>query len=47
MGKAVKIVSLDATNPTLSVIGLSSGVYHLRIQTTDGNESGKELRIYN
>ena len=40
MGKVVKVVSLkDATNPILSVGGLAKGVYHLRIQTTDGKLS--------
>ena len=37
MGKVVKIFSLnDATNPMLSVRGLARGVYHLRVQATDG-----------
>ena len=41
MGRVVKVVSLkDASNPVLSVSGLQAGVYHLRIQTTDGNVSG-------
>jgi len=41
MGRVVKVVSLkDATNPSLSVSNLPAGVYHLRIQTTDGNVSG-------
>jgi len=41
MGRVVKVVSLkDATNPTLSVNSLAAGVYHLRIQTMDGNVSG-------
>ena len=41
MGRVVKVVSLkDATNPTLSVNSLPAGVYHLLIQTTDGNVSG-------
>ena len=40
MGKVIKVVSLkDATNPILSVGGLAKGVYHLRIQTTDGKLS--------
>ncbi len=40
-GKVVKVVSLkDATNPTLSVVGLPAGAYHLRVQTIDGKESG-------
>ena len=30
----------DATNPTLSVGTLPAGVYHLRVQTTDGKLSG-------
>ncbi len=38
LGRVVKVVSLkDATNPSLAVNGLLAGVYHLRIQTTDGN----------
>ena len=37
MGRVVKVVSLkDATNPVLSVSSLAAGVYHLMIQTTDG-----------
>jgi len=41
MGRVVKIVSLkDATNPLLSLSGLPSGVYYLRIQTTDGSVRG-------
>ena len=41
IGRVVKTVTLkDATNPVLSVNGLQVGVYHLRIQTTDGNVSG-------
>jgi len=41
LGRVVKVVSLqNATNPTLSVSSLPAGVYHLRIQTTDGNVSG-------
>ncbi len=41
MGKVIKIVSLkDASNPTLSVSSLPIGVYHLRVQTTDGKVSG-------
>jgi|GEM_PF-1711852 len=41
MGRVVKIVSLkDATNPVLGVSSLPAGVYHLRIQTTDGKVSG-------
>jgi len=48
MGRVVKVFSLkDATNPLLSVSGLAAGVYHLRIQTTDGNVSGNQLIIYN
>ena len=30
----------DVTNPVLSVSGLPVGVYHLRVQTTDGKISG-------
>ena len=41
LGRVVKTVSLkDANNPTLSVGGLQAGVYHLRVQTTDGKVSG-------
>ncbi len=41
LGRVVKTVSLkDATNPTLSVSGLPMGVYHLRVQTTDGKVNG-------
>ena len=41
MGRVVKVVSLkDASNPVLSVSSLAAGVYHLRIQTTDGKVSG-------
>jgi len=38
--RVVKVVSLkDVTNPKLSVSGMAAGVYHLRIQTTDGKVS--------
>ena len=41
IGRVVKTVLLkDASNPTLSVGGLQAGVYHLRVQTTDGKVSG-------
>ena len=41
LGRVVMFVSLkDATNPTLSVSGLAAGVYHLKVQTTDGKVSG-------
>jgi len=44
MGRVVKVVTLkDATNPSLSVSSLTKGVYHLRIQTTDGGVSGAGL----
>jgi sugar lactone lactonase YvrE len=40
IGRVVKVVSLkDATNPTLSVSVLPAGVYHLRVQTSDGGMS--------
>ena len=40
LGRVVKFISLkDATNPTLSISDLLAGVYHLLIQTTDGNVS--------
>ncbi len=41
MGRVIKTQTLkDATNPILSVGGLPVGVYHLRVQTTDGKVSG-------
>ena len=40
IGRVVKTVNFkDATNPTLSVSNLQSGVCHLRIQTSDGKVS--------
>ncbi len=40
LGRVVKFVSFkDATNPTLSVNGLPTGVYHLSVQSTDGGLS--------
>ena len=46
MGRVVKGVLLkDATNPKLSVSSLQAGVYHLRIQTIDGNVSGVALVV--
>ena len=40
MGRVVNTQSLhDAKNPLISVDRLTSGVYHLRIQTTDGNSN--------
>ncbi len=48
IGMVVKIVYLkDTANPTLSINSLSAGVYHLRIQTTDGNVRGNPLIVYN
>ncbi len=41
LGRVVKVVTLkDATNPVFSVGGLQAGVYHLRVQTSDGKVSG-------
>ena len=41
MGRVIKTQVLkDATNPTLSVGSLPVGVFHLRVQTTDGKVSG-------
>ena len=41
LGRVIKTQTLkDATNPALSVGGLPVGVYHLRVQTTDGKVSG-------
>jgi hypothetical protein len=37
LGRVIKTQTLqDATNPTLSVASLPVGLYHLRVQTTDG-----------
>jgi len=33
----------DATNPSMNVGSLAAGVYHLLIQTTDGNLSGVDF----
>ena len=45
-GRVVKIVSLhNATNPTLSVNNLPAGLYHLRIQTTDGKLSSIAIMV--
>jgi len=41
LGRVVAVKSFhDATNPTITVSNLLAGIYHLRIQTTDGNLSG-------
>ena len=41
LGRVVKTQTFkDATNPTLSLGGLQAGIYHLRVQTTDGKVSG-------
>ena len=41
LGRVIKVITLkDASNPTLSVRGLPAGVYHLQVNTTDGNVSG-------
>ena len=41
LGRVVHTQNLhDATNPQLSIGTLSAGLYHLRIQTTDGKVSG-------
>ena len=41
MGSVIKTQTLkDATNPTLSVGSIKAGVYHLRVQTTDGKVNG-------
>jgi hypothetical protein len=46
IGRVLKTVSFkDATNPTLSVGGLPKGVYHLRVETIDGNVSGSSLMV--
>ena len=46
MGRVVKVVLLkDATNPTISLGSLPAGVYHLRIQTIDGNVSSAALMV--
>ncbi len=44
MGRIVSVQSLhDATNPLLSVRNLATGVYHVRIQTTDNKTSTIEF----
>ena len=41
LGRVIKSQTLkDATNPTLSVVSIKAGVYHLRVQTTGGKVSG-------
>ncbi len=41
LGRIIKTQILkDATNPKLSVGGLPTGIYHLRVQTTDGKVNG-------
>ena len=46
IGRVVENVSLkNVTNPTLSVSSLPIGVYHLRVQTTDGKVSGATLFV--
>ena len=46
IGRVVKIISLhDATNPTIQVSTLVAGIYHLRIQTTDGKVSSAALMV--
>ena len=46
IGRVVKTVILkDATNPTLAVVGLQAGVYHLRVETSDGKVSGANLMV--
>ncbi len=41
LGRVIKTQTLkDATNPMLSVGSLPAGVYHLRVQNTDGKVSG-------
>jgi len=48
MGRVAKIVALhDATNPSISVGSLPAGVYHLRIQTVDGNVNSKAIVVSN
>ena len=44
IGRVVKTVILkDATNTVLSVGGLQAGVYHLRVETSDGKVSGAKM----
>ena len=46
MGRVIKTQLLkDASNPTLSLTGMVAGVYHLRVQTTDGKVSGANLVV--
>ncbi len=46
LGRVLKIVSFkDASNPVLTLAGMAAGVYHLRVQTTDGKVSGANLVV--
>ncbi len=46
LGRVLKIVSFkDASNPVLSLSGMPAGIYHLRVQTTDGMVSGVGLVV--
>jgi len=39
-GRVILVQSLkDATNPTLSLVSFPTGIYHIRVQTTDGKTS--------
>ncbi len=41
LGRVLKIVSFkDASNPVLTLTGMPAGIYHLRVQTTDGKVNG-------
>ncbi len=41
MGRVLKNVSFkDVSNPILSLTGMAAGVYHLRVQTSDGKVTG-------
>ena len=46
MGRVIKTVSFkDASNPVLTLTGIATGIYHLRVQTTDGKVSGANLVV--
>ncbi len=46
LGRVIKTVSFkDASNPVLLLTGMASGIYHLRVQTTEGKVCGANLVV--
>ena len=46
LGRVLRNISFrDACNPILTLTGIPAGIYHLRVQTTDGKVSGVGLVI--